>query len=504
MISARSRTGCNSRPTSASSARAPPGIAIAREFADSDLRVLLLESGGLRRKAGVDDLNEGETSGIDPASLTDGRGRLFGGATALWAGQCLTPDPMTFEQRDWVSHSGWPLTAAELEPFERRAEALFQIGGEPYDEEVWDGFGVERPAVDPERVVHRFSVWCPEPNLGRLYRPLLSSSSSVRVLLNATVTEVATTPGGDRFQSVRALTPEGKEVRIDARACVLCGGGIENARLLLDSDSTHRGGVGNAGDQVGRYFQDHPNVHAAVIHDGDVPRLQELYGLLYRGRIRYLPRLVLSPATQRSQEVLSCAAHPVFHFGEDSGIEAARRLYRAARGGHPPRELPAELWRIARDAPRLLPGGLSACHPRSLGAGGSRAGDPADPRRAGAQPRQPGDPVGAQGRTRPPAPASRLAPDRTGPADGGGDGAGGERRARAARPRRRAGGAVAGRPRVVRARERLLPPHGHHPDGHRARGKRRRSRRRGPRRRRALRGRIVGVSQPPGSPTRRS
>ena len=147
------------------------GIAIAREFVDSDLRVLLLESGGLRRAAGVDGLNEGETSGIDPASLTDGRGRLFGGATALWAGQCLPPDPITFEQRDWVSHSGWPLTAAELEPFERRAEALFQIGGEAYDEGVWDGFGVERPAVDPERLVHRFSVWCPEPNLGRLYRP---------------------------------------------------------------------------------------------------------------------------------------------------------------------------------------------------------------------------------------------------------------------------------------------------------------------------------------------
>ena len=36
-------------------------------------------------------------------------------------------------------------------------------------------------------------------------------------------------------------------------------------------------------------------------------------------------------------------------------------------------------------------------------------------------------------------------------------------------------GGVAGRPRVVRACERLLPPHGHHPDGHRPREQRRRS-----------------------------
>ena len=238
------------------------GIAIARELARSNLRVLLLESGGLRRTARMDDLNDGETSGIDRASLTEGRGRLFGGATTLWAGQCLPPDPMTFERRDWVANSGWPLTAGELEPFERRAEALFQIGGEPYDEEVWDSFGVERAAVDRERLVHRFSVWCPEPNLARLYRPMLAASSSVQVLLNATVTEVTTTSDGDRFQSVRARTPEGKQVLMNARACALCGGGIENARLLLDSDSAHPGGLGNGSDQVGRYFQDHPNLHA--------------------------------------------------------------------------------------------------------------------------------------------------------------------------------------------------------------------------------------------------
>lgn len=329
------------------------GIAIAREFLGAKVDVILLESGGLRRSAATDSLNEGESTGLDPASLTAGRGRALGGATSLWAGQCLPIDPSTFTSRPWVPHSGWPLDSAELEPFYRRAEALLGIRGEAYDEAVWDGFDVARPATDPGRLGHRFTVWCPRPHLGRLYRRQLAASTNVRVLLHATATEILTAPSGTRFDAVRAATPEGKTARVRARACVLCAGGIENSRLLLASRATHAAGIGNDHGLVGRFFQDHPNGHTAIIVDGDVARLQELYGLLYRRRIRYLPRLVLGSEVQRSEGVLACAAYPVFHFGEQSGIEAARRLYRSLRARRRPTQLRSELGRMARD-PRLV------------------------------------------------------------------------------------------------------------------------------------------------------
>ena len=144
-------------------------------------------------------------------------------------------------------------------------------------------------------------------------------------------------------------------MRVRARACVLCAGAIENARVLLASNAVQDAGLGNAHDVLGRFFQEHPNGHYATIVSANVPRLQELYGLLYRGRVRYLPRLVLSPELQCSEEVLSCAAYPVFHFGEESGIEAARRVYRALRQRRRPARLGHDLRRIARDAPRLAP-----------------------------------------------------------------------------------------------------------------------------------------------------
>jgi choline dehydrogenase-like flavoprotein len=331
------------------------GIAIAREFLGTDTSVLVLESGGRRRSRLGHNLNEGESTGLDPGSLTDGRERVLGGTTALWAGQCLTPEPSTFTERDWVPHSGWPLDDGELEPFYRRAEDLFQIEGEFYDERIWDAFGVERPGIDAGRLMHRFTVWCPQPHLGRLYRRRLTESDNVRVLLHATTTAISTTAAGDRFESVRVSTPEGKSFRVRARACVLCGGAVENARLLLASNDVHAAGLGNGHDLVGRFFQDHPNIHGAVVVSGDEARLQELYGLLYRGRVRYLPRLVLTPEVEREQRVLACAAHPVFHFGEESGIEATRRVYRAVKARRRPEQLGHELGRIARDVRRLGP-----------------------------------------------------------------------------------------------------------------------------------------------------
>src|SRR5205823_1259631 len=154
-------------------------------------------------------LNRGEATGLDEASLVAGRARVLGGATALWAGQCLPADAEVFARRPWIPASGWPFGLDELEPFYRRAERRPGVEGEPYDGRVWDMFGVDRAATDPNRVAHRFTVWCPRPNLGSLYRRRLSSAKTVRVLLHATATELVTNPAGDRFEFVRAVTGGG-------------------------------------------------------------------------------------------------------------------------------------------------------------------------------------------------------------------------------------------------------------------------------------------------------
>jgi len=301
----------------------PTGLALARELAGGGRATILVESGALEPDRDGDRLNRGEDDGI---GLVAGRARALGGASRLWAGQCLPLDPLDFDRRDWVPDSGWPLSATELRPFLARAERFFEVEGEPYDETVWRPFGIEPPALDPELLRHLATVYTPEPDLGKRFLGELRRSTCLRVLLRATATRIV---AGESRQEARELLVaglDGREATIAARDFVLCAGAIENARLLLLSD-----GLGNDRDLVGRYLQDHPNCHAGEVVATEPRPLVDRYSLLYGKRVRYFPKLAAAPELQRRRRLLNGIANLILDFGDDSGLEAGKRLYRAAR-----------------------------------------------------------------------------------------------------------------------------------------------------------------------------
>src|SRR5690606_26319214 len=55
-------------------------------------------------------------------------------------------------------------------------------------------------------------------------------------------------------------TLSGARFTVKPKACVLATGGIENARMLLASNSVETAGLGNRNDVVGRFFMEHPHV----------------------------------------------------------------------------------------------------------------------------------------------------------------------------------------------------------------------------------------------------
>jgi choline dehydrogenase-like flavoprotein len=99
------------------------GISMAREFADGPLRVILLESGGLEYDEATQELYDGRIAGNPIAELEVGRLRYFGGSSNHWHGYCRPFDPIDFEPRPWIPHSGWPFGPDELTPFYQRAAA---------------------------------------------------------------------------------------------------------------------------------------------------------------------------------------------------------------------------------------------------------------------------------------------------------------------------------------------------------------------------------------------
>lgn len=319
----------------------PVGIAIARGLAGSGTSVVLVESGGLEQDDTADRLNIGENVGLPLPTLLDGRTRALGGATKLWPGQCIRLDDTDLDERSWVPGSGWPITMADLGPYYRRAEAWFGIPDRAVDEQAWLRFAMTAPGYDG--LLHRSSSYTPHPDIGTHHRADLESSPDVRVLLHATATRVRTTDAGTAARSVELRGFDGAVGRVDAGTVVLCAGGIENARLLLLS------GLGNDHDQVGRYFQEHPTIWVDL--DVDRPaELQDFYGRLGRGKIRYLPKIRLDPRVQRDEQVLSAVADIIWDQRETRGLATARELSSALQGRRRPTGVgPAQLREAVRD-----------------------------------------------------------------------------------------------------------------------------------------------------------
>lgn len=325
----------------------PAGLAVAREFLGTGVRVLVVESGGFEAAPEVDDLKRGENVGT-PLSLVEGRARVFGGTGTLWPGQCLRLDRSDLEARDWVPNSGWPLDRSQLDPYYDRAANWIGIPARRFDEQAWQRFGLVPPAFAVDRLVHRSSTYSTHPDVGAVYRRDFENSLGIRVLLNASVSHIDTTGGVARRLTLRSLT--GRTGRVRARTTVLCGGGIENARLMLLS------GLGDHNDAVGRYLQDHPTLWVDFVPHRSVT-LQEFYGWLGRGRVRYFPRIRLSTRVQREQRVLNAIATLLHDRADTPGLVAARELSSALQDRRRPRSLgPAGAGRVLRELPGVARG----------------------------------------------------------------------------------------------------------------------------------------------------
>ncbi|MET0790899.1 MAG: GMC oxidoreductase [Polyangiaceae bacterium] len=321
----------------------PAGLAIARAFAEIGLRVLVLESGTLVEDARMDALGAIESDGYRrELDQTRVRNRIFGGSTQTWKGRCTAFSRTDFAIRDWVPNSGWPIGPADVAKYLDAAAAFLAIGPNVYDEKLFDLLGLPPPIPELDKRVLDTFFWQFSKNLefpyGRApYGPLqvgqaflAAPPNNVRVLVNATVTHLDTSSDGTRLTGVEVTSIEGTRVRVVARATVLCGGGIENARMLLASNRNHPSGVGNVHDNVGRYLMDHLRVEVGDFAEADADAVQDRFEF-YRvksaaGNRAYLPGFALSEAVQRDERLLHCAA-----WVEQNGA-AANDPWPAARG----------------------------------------------------------------------------------------------------------------------------------------------------------------------------
>jgi len=233
------------------------GISIAKELHGTSIDVCLVESGGLIAESDTQSLAGGENVGHPYFDLETTRLRMFGGTTGVWSGWCRPLDAIDFKQRDWIPHSGWPISLVEIEDYYKRAQQICQLGPYEYNPDNWNLSEAPRYDFSNSKLVNRLIQFSPPTRFGEEYRQLLSQSNNTRIFLNSNVLLINTNKEGNHTTDVAARSLNGNQFKIHAKYFIIAAGGIENARLLLLSNSVHKAGLGNSRDVVGRYFMNH-------------------------------------------------------------------------------------------------------------------------------------------------------------------------------------------------------------------------------------------------------
>lgn len=278
------------------------GISMALALAGTPWSVTLLESGGFEYDEAVQALYDGQNDGVllEPGYryISRSRWRYFGGATNAWTGLCVPLGTTDFHTRPWFPDSGWPITQGDLTSFYQDAARLLRI--DPVDPDA--DLSGEPLLPLPSFTSMRYQL--SGVRFGRDYRQELLAVPNLTVAVHANATAFETDETGGRVQEVRVATLNGTRLTAQARLYVLATGGIENARLLLVSDSVQRTGLGNRDDLVGRYFMEHLEGTIGVMILSDQLEAIERFGPtpehLFRG-------FTLSAAAREREHLLNAS-----------------------------------------------------------------------------------------------------------------------------------------------------------------------------------------------------
>ncbi|MES1215910.1 MAG: GMC family oxidoreductase [Bacteroidota bacterium] len=281
------------------------GISMALEWMNTPYKVILLEGGGFEYDPQVQELYAGKTTGQHYYPLKSARLHYFGGTTGHWAGFCSTFDEIDFMKRDWVEHSGWPISRKDLDPFYARAQKNAELGPYEYGLAYWQQ---QDPTLIPlpfdEKVIWN-KIWqfSPPTRFGDKYKDAIVKAKNIHLYTYANVTDIKANENVSSITGVTIKNHEGKTQQVKAKYFVLACCSIQNARLLLAANSQASKGLGNDNDNVGRYFMEHLEIKSAELYLTK-PNPLKLYSLNY-GVTKARAELAITREKQEEHKILN-------------------------------------------------------------------------------------------------------------------------------------------------------------------------------------------------------
>jgi choline dehydrogenase-like flavoprotein len=297
----------------------PAGITLAREFIGTSRRVLVLESGDFESDNRAQELSAGDVNSryMRDSALTIGRQRQFGGTSNKWVyrtdpwdgrlyARSVSPEP-----RDFTTHSDdpglrWPVTYGELSPYFQKGQTIWNGGKFDYRVDTWAG-GLRQLGTADGILETRMSKHGPSDVFTVYYRDELLAADNIDLYLGCTAVALESDQAVNCAHRLTVACSDGHRFSVVADTFVLACGGVENVQLLLSSEMTRPGAVGNRHDNVGRYVTDHPEFIMGFLspeHD-DVYKDIGLYDIRWVGGHMVSGFLTLSDEAKDSESLLN-------------------------------------------------------------------------------------------------------------------------------------------------------------------------------------------------------
>jgi hypothetical protein len=213
------------------------GISMALDWINTPYKVILLEGGGFDYEDQMQELFAGRTTGQRYFPLRSVRLHYFGGTTGHWAGFCSPLDPIDFEKREWIEHSGWPIKREDLDPYYARTQEILELGPYEYGAKYWqdqDPAFIPLP-LDEKRVWNKIWQFSPPTRFGNKYKDKIIKAKNIHLYTYANVVEITANEPLSAIEQLKTTNFAGKHHRVRARYFIMACCSIQNARLLLSS-----------------------------------------------------------------------------------------------------------------------------------------------------------------------------------------------------------------------------------------------------------------------------
>jgi choline dehydrogenase-like flavoprotein len=328
------------------------GLVLAANLRRKNVRVIVMESGGLEQSVELHPLNRTVQLGENYNGADRGRFRCLGGTSTRWGGALLPFQQSDLSARPYLNLPAFPVRSDELRSYLGALERDFGVDRGSYEEEFVEEIkaGAVIPTGD-EDFAARFAKWptFKNRNVATLFGSMIGADDNLEISINSTATTFDIEKETQRVASVTAMHRGGRSLTISAKHCVICSGAIESTRLLLLLDRQNEGRIFAASQGLGRYFYDHISVGLASIHTVNLMKLNRLAGFRFVGSTMRSLRYELSTGAQERERVAAAFGHISFSAEGQSGFDVLRQTMRSRQLGHglPP----ALLFSLVRDIP---------------------------------------------------------------------------------------------------------------------------------------------------------